>query len=52
MSLEERIDQQETWTFHECLGLSTQYNVKVRAIIAMVYQRGKHYIDSSTSESN
>ncbi|MEQ8691863.1 MAG: hypothetical protein RIC89_13645 [Pseudomonadales bacterium] len=44
-TLEERIDQQERWTFHECLGLATEYNVKVRVVIVTVFARGKEYID-------
>ena len=49
-TLEARIDAQDSWTFHECLGLSAEYNIKVRAIIAMVYVRGKVYVDRTAKD--
>jgi hypothetical protein len=45
LTLEQRIDQQETWTFKECLGLAAEYNVKVRVVVVTVLARGKNYND-------
>ena len=45
LSLEERIDTQDTWTFRECLGLAAELNVKVRVVVATVFARGKNYVD-------
>lgn len=45
LSLQERISQQDSWTFSECIGLSTDYNMKVRMVIAMVYATGKTYVE-------
>ena len=44
-SLQERISEQDAWTFSECLGLATDYNMKVRMVIAMVYAAGKTYVE-------
>ena len=44
-TLEERIDQKDTWTFRECLGLATEFNVKVREVVVKVLARGKNYVD-------
>ena len=44
-TLEERIDEQDIWTFAECLGLSSDYGTKVRIVIASVYARGKTYVE-------
>jgi hypothetical protein len=46
-TLEERIDQQDTWTFRECLGLAAQFNVKVRVVVVTVLARGKNYVDGN-----
>ncbi len=46
-SLNSRIDSQDEWTFAECLGLAAQFNLKVRFVIAMVFSRGKRYIDDA-----
>ncbi len=45
MSLEERIDQQDTWTFAECLGLAAEFGIKVRVVVVTVMARGKVYKD-------
>jgi hypothetical protein len=45
ITLEERIDQQATWTFRECLGLAVEFNVKVRMVVVTVLARGKNYVD-------
>ena len=45
LSLTERIQQQEVWTFKECLTLSVQYDVKPRFVIAAVLAQGRSYID-------
>ena len=47
-SLTERIDAKETWTFAQCLGLASEYNVKVRVVIATVFARGKQYEESES----
>lgn len=44
-SLRERIRQQESWTFSEVLGLSGDYDMKVRMVIAVVYAEGKTYVE-------
>ena len=44
-SLQERIQEQDSWTFSECLGLATDYNMKVRMVIAMVYAAGRSYVE-------
>lgn len=53
MSLEERIDQQDSWTFRECLALASELNMKVRVVVVTVLARGKRYIDGErpTDES-
>ncbi len=45
LTLEQRIDQQDSWTFQQCLGLASELNIKVRAVVVTVYSRGKIYID-------
>ena len=45
LSLEERIDEKDTWTFRECLGLAAELNLKVRLVVATVFARGKNYVD-------
>lgn len=50
-SLEQRIDQQETWTFKQCLGLATELNIKVRVVVATVLARGKRYVETDGGES-
>jgi len=44
-TLEQRIDEQEVWTFAECLGLAADYGTKVRMVIVSVYARGKTYVE-------
>lgn len=44
-TLEERIAEKEEWTFQDCLGLATEFNLKPRAIVAMVFEQGKSYVD-------
>ena len=44
-TLEQRIDRQEQWTFTECLGLASEFNMKVRAVVVTVMVRGKRYVD-------
>lgn len=53
-SLQERIKDQESWTFSECVGLAGDYNMKVRMVIATVYAAGKTYVerDLQSPESN
>ena len=46
-TLEERIDQKDTWTFRECLGLASEFNVKVRMVVVTVLARGKNYVDGN-----
>lgn len=45
LTLEQRIDQQESWTFSECLGLAAEFNIKVRVVVVTVLARGKQYLD-------
>ncbi len=49
LNLENRIDQQETWTFSECLGLASEFDTKVRMVVVTVYSRGKKYVDSDAA---
>ena len=44
-TLQQRINEQEVWTFKECLGLAADYGTKVRMVIASVYACGKTYIE-------
>jgi len=44
-TLEQRIDEQDVWTFSECLGLAADYGTKVRMVIVSVYARGKTYVE-------
>ena len=41
----ERINSQEIWTFHECLGLASEFNMKTRMVIIIVMAQGKTYRD-------
>ncbi|MDH3643374.1 MAG: hypothetical protein OES38_14825 [Gammaproteobacteria bacterium] len=50
LTLEQRIDQQDTWTFRECLGLAAEYNVKVRMVVVTVLARGKNYVDGNPAK--
>jgi len=50
--LQQRIDEQEVWTFAECLGLATDYSTKVRMVIASVYARGKTYVERDLVDGN
>jgi hypothetical protein len=43
--LERRINEKESWTFKECLGLASEFKTKTRFIVAMVLAQGKNYID-------
>ena len=43
--IEERIRTQARWTFRECVGLASEYNMKTRAVIAMVMMLGAEYVD-------
>ncbi len=52
LSLQERINQQDAWTFPECLGLASDYNMKVRMVIAMVYAAGKTYVERDLQVSD
>jgi len=51
LTLQQRIDQQDTWTFSECLGLASDYNMKIRMVIAMVYAAGKTYVERDLQSS-
>jgi hypothetical protein len=46
-TLEERIDEKDIWTFRECLGLASEFNVKVRMVVVIVLARGKNYVDGN-----
>jgi len=50
-SLQERISQQDSWTFAECLGLANDHNMKIRMVIAMVYAAGKTYVERDLQTS-
>ena len=45
LTIEERIDQQDSWSFRQCLGLASDFDVKVRMVVVMVLARGKNYVD-------
>ena len=49
--LEERIEAHDTWTFQECVGLAAEFNMKTRAVIALVMMKGKTYVDNEDSAS-
>ena len=44
-TLEQRIDDQDDWTFQECLGLAAEYGVKTRVVVVTVLSRGKGYLE-------
>ena len=44
-TLEERIEEQDEWTFQECLGLAAEYGEKPRMVVIMVLAAGKNYVD-------
>jgi hypothetical protein len=48
--LEKRIDEQEVWTFRECLGLAVDFGLKTRMVIAQVLMQGKEYVDHETDD--
>lgn len=50
-TLEQRIDEQDVWTFSDCLGLAAEYGTKVRMVIVMVYARGKTYVERDLTDS-
>ena len=51
-TLEQRIDEQDVWTFAECTGLAADYGTKVRMVIASVYARGKTYVERDLVNNN
>jgi len=52
LTLQQRINQQDTWTFSECLGLASDHNMKIRMVIAMVYAAGKTYVERDLQAAN
>ena len=48
--IKQRIDQQDTWTFQECLGLASEFNLKVRMVVTMVMAQGKNYVDGNLGQ--
>jgi len=50
-TLDECIAEQEVWTFSECLGLASEHGTKVRMVIAMIYARGKTYVERDLNAS-
>lgn len=40
-----RIAAKDTWTFRECVGLASEFNLKPRYVIAFLLSQGKTYID-------
>ena len=51
-TLAERIDEQDVWTFSDCLGLAAEYDTKVRMVIVSVYSRGKTYVERDLTPNN
>ena len=49
LTLDQRIDQKDTWTFRECVGLASEFNVKVRVVVVNVFARGKNYVDGKVA---
>ena len=47
--LKARIEEKEDWTFRECVGLASEFNLKPRYIIGFVLSLGKNYIDTESS---
>ena len=45
--LEKIINQQESWTFKECLGLAAEHGVRTRLVVALVLACGKNYVDGN-----
>ena len=44
-ALNDRINEQDVWTFRECLALAAEFNMKTRVVIALILMQGKEYID-------
>ncbi len=44
-SLEDRLAEQDVWTFRECVGLGAQFGVKTRVVIVTLLALGKNYLD-------
>lgn len=49
-TLEERIDAQEQWTFRECVGLASEFQVRTRMVVVTVLARGKGYSEKAPEE--
>ncbi len=49
-TLEERIDAQEQWTFRECVGLASEFQVRTRMVVVTVLARGKSYSEKAPEE--
>lgn len=49
-SLEERIDAQEQWTFRECVGLASDFQVRTRMVVVTVLARGKSYSEKAPED--
>ena len=45
--IEKRIETREVWTYHDCQGLATEFKVKTRYVIGLVFMKGKEYVDAA-----
>ena len=50
-TLEERLAEQDTWTFRECVGLAAEYGTKTRQVIVTLMVLGKNYVDDEAGTS-
>lgn len=48
--LEDRILSQASWTFRECVGLASEFNLKPRYVIGFVLALGREYIDREPAD--
>lgn len=50
--LKTRIEAKETWTFRECVGLASEFNLKPRYVIGFVLSLGKNYVDTESEDDD
>ena len=49
--LKARIEEKDVWTFPECVGLSSEFGIKVRAVIAFIMMSGKTFVEEPGTEA-
>ena len=45
--IEKRIEAKDVWNFHDCQGLAVEFGVKTRYVIALVFMKGKEYVEAA-----